>query len=67
MTIDDGSIMSYFFAWAFCLCYFLHFFQLCLDDGNGGRGDDLADQREGQVRGRAQHLLRHRCWQARVI
>ena len=48
-----------------------------LADGNAGRGVnlvdddefgvDLADQREGQVRGRAQHLLRHRCWQARVI
>ena len=38
-----------------------------VDDDDGGRGDDLADQREGQVCGRAQHLLRHRCWQARVI
>ena len=38
-----------------------------LDDDDGGLGVDLADQCEGQVRGRAQHLLRHRCWQARVI
>ena len=38
-----------------------------LDDDDGGLGVDLTDQCEGQVRGRAQHLLRHRCWQARVI
>ena len=44
MTVDDGGIMCYFIVWAFCLCYFLRFFQLCLDDDDdGGLGVDLAD------------------------